>query len=156
MRYLAPDVAIIDQARPNPEPAFVMNLHGTIAIGAYLEPAVWAAPAPQADSFVALQRWEGRVIECGADTFRAILTDLTDPGPEEEVELLLADVPPEDRPLVGAGAIFYWSIGYRNEASGGKPRMSTLRFRRLPVWTETELAAAREPVGPLAEFFGAD
>jgi hypothetical protein len=121
-----------------------------------MAPAVWTSPPAQTESFVALQRWEGRVISCGVETFRAVLSDLTEPGPEEEVELLMEDVPNEDSALVAPGAIFYWSIGYLNEASGGKPRMSTLRFRRLPVWSAAELAAAREPVGPLAEFFGAD
>lgn len=117
------------------------------------EPAVWTDPEPPSDIFMALQRWEGVVIECREETFLARLTDLTAEGTEEEVELLLADVPDEDRSLIAAGAVFYWAIGYRYEASGQSSRVSTLRFRRLPVWSASELEAARERAREVAEVF---
>lgn len=121
------------------------------------EPAVWTDPEPPSDIFLALQRWEGVVIECREETFLARLTDLTAEGTgEEEVELLLDDVPDEDRSLIGPGAVFYWAIGYRYEASGQSSRVSTLRFRRLPVWSASELEAAHERARQVAEVFATD
>ena len=118
-------------------------------------PAVWTDPEPPSDVFLALQRWEGIVTDCMGETFNARLTDLTTEGAEEEeVELLLEDVPGEDRALIEPGAVFYWAIGYRYEASGQSSRVSTLRFRRLPVWSAAELKAADERASQIAEVFG--
>lgn len=123
----------------------------------YVPPAVWKQePEPLREAFLALQRWEGIVTECGGVSFIARLTDLTAEGPAEEVELSLEDVPREDLPLVEVGAVFYWSIGYRDDASGQRWRASTLRFRRLPVWSESELKAAQERSLEVAEVFGGD
>jgi len=120
----------------------------------FIEPAVWPTPRVQKETFIPLQRWEGTVIECQEETFFARLTDLTTDGPAEEVELLLDDVPEEDRPLVEPGAVFYWAIGHLVKPSGERPRISNLRFRRLPVWSASELDAARERAADVAEVFG--
>ncbi len=122
----------------------------------FVEPAVWTSPMPAMEAFVALQRWEGIVTECREETFLGHLTDLSAEGPDEEVELLLEDIPDEDRSLVAPGAVFYWAIGYRFEASGQRSRVSSLRFRRLPVWSASELEAARARAGEVAEVFAAD
>jgi len=123
-----------------------------------LMPVVWHRPADETtrEAFTALQRWEGVVTECLEESFVARLTDLTEEGPLEEVELALEDVAPEDRSLVGPGAVFYWSIGYRDDESGRRSRESTLRFRRLPVWSEAELEAARERAREVAKAFGGE
>lgn len=123
----------------------------------FVPPTVWTpAPKPAKEAFLALQRWEGIVTECLADSFLARLTDLTSEGPAEEVELSIHDVAPEDRSLVENGAVFYWSIGYRDDASGQRSRASTLRFRRLPVWSVAELEAAKERALDVARVFGGD
>ncbi|HYP55189.1 MAG TPA: hypothetical protein VEQ41_02655 [Solirubrobacterales bacterium] len=122
----------------------------------YVEPAVWRMPAPTGEAFIALQRWEGIVTECGDETFIAQLTDLTEPGPREEVELPISDVALEDRDLVEVGAVFYWSIGYKDEADGQRVKASTLRFRRLPVWSESELIAARGRAEDVARVLAED
>lgn len=120
----------------------------------FLEPAVWPVPTVEKETFIALQRWEGTVIECTEETFFARLHDLSSDGPDEEVELLMGDVPDEDRPLVEPGAVFYWSIGHLIKPSGERPRISNLRFRRLPVWSASELKAAGERAEDVAEVFG--
>ncbi len=109
-----------------------------------LKPAVWRRPDAPRDAFHALQRWEGVVTMIEDETFVARLTDLTHEGSDEEVELPLSDIPNDDEDLLEEGAVFYWAIGYRDEASGQRQRVSTLRFRRLPVWSTSELRAARE------------
>lgn len=118
-------------------------------------PVVWK-PAQEAtkEKFTALQRWEGIVTECLDNSFVAQLTDLTSEGPAEEVELALEDVAAEDHSLVEIGAVFYWSIGYRDDAGGQRWRASTLRFRRLPVWSSAEIDAAKERARELAKIFG--
>jgi hypothetical protein len=122
----------------------------------FIEPAVWNPPIPQKEAFLALQRWEGVVTECGDETFLARLNDLSAEGADEEVELPLQDISDEDRPLVALGAVFYWAIGYRFDGSGQRSRVSSLRFRRLPVWSAAELAAARERAAVVAGVFAAD
>lgn len=120
----------------------------------FVSPAVWTMASPSTDTFRALQRWEGVVLECRDESFLARLTDLTEEGPTEEVELSLSDVPREDLDLVELGAVFYWSIGYRDEVGGGRSRSSTLRFRRLPLWSKQELEAAAERAAGIARVFG--
>jgi hypothetical protein len=92
---------------------------------------------PFVDSAVTLQRWEGRVDEAADDHFVATLTDLTMAGQEEVAEFDLAEVSAQDRALVVPGAVFYWSVGWRDAVSGQRTRESLLRFRRLPRWTVT-------------------
>ncbi len=117
-------------------------------------PAVWRSPDVPGDTFQSLQRWEGVVTKIEEESFIARLTDLSHKGSEEEVELPLADIPTEDRDLLEPGAIFYWAIGYRDEPSGQRQRVSMLRFRRLPVWSASELRAAGERASRVATALG--
>lgn len=121
-----------------------------------LKPAVWRRPDAPKDAFQALQRWEGVVTMIEDETFVARLTDLTSKGPDEEVELPLSDIPNDDEDLLEAGAVFYWAIGYRDEASGQRQRVSALRFRRLPVWSISELRAAQERAVEVASALGVE
>ena len=92
-----------------------------------------------------LQQWEGAVLEVGETTFTARLVDLTGERPEEELELDKAELSDFDLDLLEPGAIFYWTIGYRRQLPrGARSRESLIRFRRLPAWSRSELAAARE------------
>lgn len=80
-----------------------------------------------------LQRWIGRVASVQNDRFVAVTTDATNPrNPEEEVEFDLLEVSESDRALVAEGAVFYWSIGYRDSHGGQRERISSLRFVRSP------------------------
>lgn len=92
--------------------------------------------------FVLLQKWEGIVLELSRDSFVARLTDLFGSSTEEEAEIAFEEIDPQDRELVRPGAVFYWSIGYDDKASG-RERVSLIRFRRLPTWTEEELGWVR-------------
>lgn len=121
-----------------------------------LRPAIWRRPDAPRDAFHALQRWEGVVTMIEDETFVARLTDLTSEGVDEEVELPLSDIPHDDEDLLEEGAVFYWAIGYRDEASGQRQRVSALRFRRLPVWSASELRAARDRAVEVAAALGVE
>jgi hypothetical protein len=97
------------------------------------------------DRFNSLQKWEGHVLRREGGSFIAVLIDLTNPSTvEEEAEIPIEEIEPDDRELVVPGAVFYWNIGYYDKTSG-RQRTSLIRFRRLPHWTreEIEFAAAR-------------
>jgi hypothetical protein len=94
------------------------------------------------ERFNARQKWEGFVIEVREDTFIARLTPIIGEGPDQEAEIYLEEIEPEDQSLIQPGAIFYWSIGYLDRPSGRR-RVSLIRFRRLPAWTKQEREAAR-------------
>ena len=99
-----------------------------------------------ADTFIAAQEWEGNVVEIMRDAFKAKLVDLTRQSfvEEEEAEIDLEDVSLGDRDLVKPGAIFRWVVGYDRTAAGTVSKASRLIFRRLPAWTERDLASSRE------------
>lgn len=99
-------------------------------------------PIPEAGSHVrfhALQSWEGVVQSAIDGGFTASLHDLTDGATMEDAEFELGDVSDDDRSLVVPGAVFYWTIGYRVERSSQRVRASLVRFRRLPLWDESDL-----------------
>lgn len=105
-------------------------------------------------SFIPLNRWEGSVIELHEDegTFLARIEDRTADSPPEIAELPLDDVDESDRKLLGEGAVFYWTVGYRIDEHGGRARTSTLRFQRLPGWSAEEIEASRERAKGLSKF----
>lgn len=106
----------------------------------YLLPGLPTLPMPHV-FFRAMQKWEGYVNEVREDSFVAVLSPITGEGPDQEAEILIDDVSLDDRPLIEPGAIFYWSIGYRDEPQ--RTRTSLIRFRRLPAWNQRDLEAAR-------------
>ena len=103
------------------------------------------------DHYRALQEWEGTVDSIGDRTFVARLVDRTSPGPDEEAEFDIDEVSRGDRDLLAPGAIFYWSIGYRDSASGSRSRTSLLTFRRLPAWTDEEKRQAEKTADEIIE-----
>lgn len=103
-------------------------------------------PLPELDRSVVLQRWEGRVEYLTDGGFVATLKDLSGDGSDEEAEFALEETSPMDLPLIQEGAIFYWSIGYRDSASGTRSRESVIRFRRLPHWSALDRKEAAERV----------
>lgn len=101
--------------------------------------------APHA-RFNPLQTWEGFVEDVRPDdgVFTARLCDLTDEKfPHEEfAELFLDDVDDDDLELVRRGGVFRWIIGYREQIHGRRERVSSIVFRRLPAWTNNDIARA--------------
>lgn len=81
--------------------------------------------------FIAIQKWEGFVVEIQNNNILVKLNDLTDPGIEEYGEFTFEDINPSDLELVKPGAIFYWSLGYE-DYNGTRKKASYIRFRRLP------------------------
>lgn len=100
--------------------------------------------SPREDNFVALQMWEGFVLEVGEESFLARLVDLLDDAGDVEAEIYLEEISPMDRHRVIEGAVFYWSIGYLDTRSGQRKTESTINFRLLPTWGHGELERARE------------
>lgn len=108
-------------------------------------PVVWLPTArATVSTSISFQKWEGTVLSVGEDSFQTRLIDMEHASPDEEAEVLLAEVSCQDLPLVKPGAIFYWHIGYHESKVGQRTRESVLRFRRLPVWGKEELGYAKE------------
>jgi hypothetical protein len=102
---------------------------------------------------IVLQRWTGVVERVTAGGFLARISDHTNPSnPPEEVELDLQEVSKSDRPLVVAGAAFYWSIGYRDTEGGQRERVATLRFARQPSLSQTDVDQIFEEADDLAAY----
>jgi hypothetical protein len=101
-----------------------------------------------------LGRWQGYVTEVGRERFRAIVKDEHSRRPDEEVDIDLREVPPADRDLIAPGAVFYWVIGYRDTAGGGRVNESRIRMQRLPAWTEEDLQEVRGRAAEMSLFLG--
>ncbi len=93
---------------------------------------------PFREYFKAIQKWEGKVISSSGDTFKATLSPIVGDKIDQEAEIYIQDVTPDERVFIEPGAVFYWSIGYLERPSG-RVRESVLRFRRLPTWTSDDL-----------------
>lgn len=108
-------------------------------------------PVVSRPTFVAMQEWEGYVIEILDDVFTAHLIDKSsgDISDPEEAEFPISDVSDDDMDLLTTNAIFRWSIGYIRDR-GTKIRASQLVFRRLPQWREHDLQDACEKAEQLA------
>ncbi len=94
--------------------------------------------------FEVLQQWEGTIVQLTNDSFWAELSDLTTRcEPVETVEIPFAEVSPGDKPLLAEGNVFYWSIGYEKSAAGQISRVSEIRMRRTPTWSQHGLDTIR-------------
>ena len=100
-------------------------------------------PAPEpwsARSFHAIQEWEGYVVAIRDEDFVARLLDMTSGSTnEEEADIPLAEISPQDSAKIHLGSVFRWVIGYERSASGTKRRVSEIVFRDIPEITETDL-----------------
>jgi hypothetical protein len=101
------------------------------------------------EKLVALQSWEGTVLEVEGDSFVARLVDVAGEHPDEEISLSMEELCDFDLELLEPGAILYWTIGYRYQAGGARERVSRIRLRRLPAWTKRQLDEARERAAAL-------
>ena len=106
----------------------------------YIAPAV-RLQEPRT-SFRTLQAWEGVVTAVAEGSFAVRLRDLVSKMADEEADVSFDEVSDDERELVKAGAVFLLHVGYATSEGGQRSREAILRFRRLPVWTDTELATA--------------
>lgn len=125
-----------------------------------IDPKPLAATAPvvvvpeEAHGFRLLQQWEGVVIDVTEEGFTAILRDLTNrKNPEERAEFGVDQIDPPDRRLIIPGAIFYWWIGYRDAPTGTRWTVSTIRARRLPAWSPTDMRRIERDAEELRRLF---
>lgn len=107
-------------------------------------PAVRIPYNEQEGFTLTFQKWRGVVKEISTEIFIAQLSDLTNDCPDEQAELLCADVRPDDRELFSIGSVFYWSVGYMLTASGQQIRYSSFRFQRLPLYDQRTSQIATE------------
>lgn len=101
------------------------------------------------EKLLALQSWEGTVLEVEDDALVARLVDVAGEHPDEEVSLSTEELCDFDLELLEPGAILYWTIGYRYQLGGARERVSRIRLRRLPAWTKHQLDEARERAAAL-------
>jgi len=103
------------------------------------------------------QRWRGVVVSTNEEDLTVQLEDITNPeNPNELVVLSKDEIDAKDQLLVEPGALFDWYIGYRQGLKYSRERFSTIRFRRLPPWTATEIQDAEKLAEEYANFFLAD
>jgi hypothetical protein len=87
-----------------------------------------------------LRQWEGIVDGVRRGEFTANLNSLTNPrGSALTGEISFDEVSDADRALIEPGAVFYWVIGYDKSPGGQVTRVSEIRFRRSPEWTDRKL-----------------
>lgn len=110
--------------------------------------------APQTKGYKLLQLWEGIVESVDGNDFTAVLSDRTTPDTDDEIaEFSMDDVMPDDQHLVVEGALFIWAIAY--EISGGtRYRKSEIRFRRMGVWTKTDINNISKSSTSIRELLG--
>ena len=111
-----------------------------------------AVPKMLRSPFFVLQEWECVVTEVKDDTFVASLLDVTKKRTveDEEAEFFIDDLTDDNKRQLKPGAVFRWIIGYRSIA-GTKERSSKIVFRRLPEWTQRDLALARNKAHDISE-----
>lgn len=104
------------------------------------------------ENFISLQRWEGHVIKITRSSFWARLFNFSDSGIVEEAKFSKEEIDKQDEDLLDIGSIFTWNIGYLDRPSG-RSRISIIRFRRLPTWSQCELAKAKSEAAQFIELF---
>lgn len=114
-----------------------------------VQPNVDASEAPR-EALIPLQRWEGVVLDVEDTSFVVRLVDTAGENADEEVTLPKGELCEFDLELLEPGAILYWTIGYRRTVRGVRERVSRIRLRRLPAWTESQLRDAKERASVLA------
>jgi len=103
---------------------------------------------------VSLQKWQGYITSFNEHSFTAIVQDLTNDNPDEEIEISVNAISPDDLHLVTEGAHFYRHIGYEN-LSGTTQKYSKILFRRMPRWSMSAFKKAEKLEKELNEFISA-
>lgn len=106
------------------------------------------------ERLIPLQAWEGAVLEVDDSSFVARAVDVAGEHADEEVSLPKDELSDFDLDLLEPGAIFYWTIGYREKPGGARERVSQIRFRRLPAWSTPQLEQVEVRADALARNLG--
>ena len=103
-------------------------------------------PEPRVTQFVLEQQFDGVVISIDplARSFIARLVDRTSNWAEEEAEIELDEISPDDHPLIVPGALFTWDIGREQDKSKQVRRVSSIRFRRFFRFCQSDIERAHE------------
>jgi hypothetical protein len=106
-------------------------------------------------SFEAEEKFEGIIDTITEKTFSAKLVSILNPDAqtEEYAEFDIDEIVESDKELAKPGSIFYWYIGKSTDSSGRTRRTSEIRFRRLPVWSESDFRNAEKFNEELSELF---
>lgn len=109
-------------------------------------------------SFKVLESWVARVetVDLEAQTFTALVSSEIHTGTREAAEFTFDEISEDDRALIQAGAIFYWSVGYQIDEFGGRSTASVVRFRRVHHWRPKEIREARARASEYADWFLGD
>jgi len=105
--------------------------------------------------FKVLQQFECIVTDVLEDVVVAELMDLTDPSrPNEIAEIPFSDIPSSDHALIMPGSVFYWILGFETSVGGQRNRVSEIRVRRTPKWSENDIEAITAEGQELFKQFG--
>jgi hypothetical protein len=92
------------------------------------------------------------VLEADDEVVCCEMHDLTDESrPNEYAEIFLRQFNAYDRPLLIEGAVFYWSMGYRQKQSGQILNVSEFILRRTPRLTRKQKSEIAGKVAKLRE-----
>jgi hypothetical protein len=124
----------------------------------------WTAPVvrrvnwTRANTFSALQEWEGVVVAITPNHIVASLVDLTagKSRATEEAHIPLSEINERDLAKLVVGRVFRWAIGYQRIKTGTKKRTSNMVFRDLPQWTKRDFVEAQADAARLMGFLGSD
>ncbi len=106
-----------------------------------IRPIIRLKPRRVQTSFRALQQWEVVVDEITDDSVWVRMLDLTNKEYlEETAELLLEEIPLDDRELLSQGSVLYWSIGIETAAGGQIQKVSRIRAKRSGMWTSRRIS----------------
>lgn len=105
--------------------------------------------------FKVLQQFECIVTDVLEGAVIAELIDLTDSSrPNEIAEIPLSDIPSSDQALLTPGCVFYWILGFETSVGGQRNRVSEIRVRRTPKWSENDIEAIESEGQELFKQFG--
>ena len=109
-----------------------------------------------AETFHALQEWEGYVVEINDTNFTARLTDLTTGATYagEEAEIPLRQVSETDASKMEVGSIFRWVIGYERLPGGTRKGASRIALKDGGATSAADLHAGREWARRITIAFG--
>lgn len=103
---------------------------------------------PPTERYILLRKYEGFVVSRSEHSFWARLFENRSDYPVLEAEFDLEELSETDRGLAVEGASMVWTIGYRYEGSTRK-RESAIYLRRLPPWTDKEIAESKHATAEL-------
>lgn len=104
-------------------------------------------------SYVLLQKWDGFVLKADAEKFSVRLVDSAGERKPHQALFARTELSDEQQELIEEGALLVWMIGLR-QIGIRRRRESEIYIRRLPVWTEAEIEAAKARAGGLHERIG--